>query len=58
MAAKKKGRENMMYVSSESGGVFYTVSVNPKNGNQKKELKKYDWKLKKHVTFNLKNIKK
>lgn len=58
MAAKKKGRENMMYISQESKGVFYTVSVNAKNGTQKKELQKYDWKLRKHVTFTLKSIKK
>lgn len=58
MAAKKKGRENMMYISTQSDGVFYTVSVNPKNGNQKKELNKYDWKLRKHVPFTLKSIKK
>lgn len=58
MAAKKKGRENMMYVSQESSGVFYTTSVNTKNGTQKKELKKYDKKLRKHVTFTLKSIKK
>ena len=58
MAAKKKGRENMMYVSTESVGVFYTTTVNTRNGTQKKELKKYDWKLRKYVVFNLKSIKK
>lgn len=58
MASKKKGRENMMYVSPESKGVFYTTSVNTKNGTQKKELKKFDWKLKKYVAFVLKSIKK
>lgn len=58
MAVKKKGRENMMYISQESTGVFYTTSVNTRNENPKKELKKYDWKLRKHVTFSLKTIKK
>ena len=58
MAAKKKGRENMMYVSSESTGVFYTTSVNTRNGTQKKELQKYDWKLRKYTAFTLKSIKK
>lgn len=58
MASKKKGRENMMYVSQDSKGVFYTVTVNTKNGTQKKELKKYDWKLRKHTVFVLKSIKK
>lgn len=58
MAAKKKGRENVMYVSPESKGVFYTTSVNSKNGNVKKTIKKYDWKLGKYLAFVLKSIKK
>jgi len=52
--------EQCRLVSEEGTGVFYVTTFNPKNqlANQKKlRLKKYDWKLRKHVWFKQEKIK-
>lgn len=45
----KSARDKIKLVSSENTGVFYTSSK--KKGEEKLQLKKYDRKLRKHVTF-------
>ena len=43
--------------STESEGVFYTTTKNPRNHPEKMELIKYDWKKRKHVLFKEKKVK-
>jgi large subunit ribosomal protein L33 len=43
--------------STEGTGVFYTTTVNKRENPEKVKLKKYDWKLRKHVWFIEKKIK-
>ncbi len=46
----KGGRENVKLKSTESSECYWT-SKNKKNTTERMELRKYDKKLKKHVTF-------
>lgn len=46
----KGARENIKLKSTESTEVYWT-SKNKRNVTERIELKKYDKKLKKHVTF-------
>jgi large subunit ribosomal protein L33 len=46
----KGARENIKLKSSESTEVYWTTK-NKRNVTERIELKKYDKKLKKHVTF-------
>lgn len=49
--AKKGAREVVRLVSSAGTGFAYTTTKNKKNTTGKLEVKKYDPKTRKHVTF-------
>ncbi|MEZ4271546.1 MAG: 50S ribosomal protein L33 [Myxococcota bacterium] len=44
-------REKIRIVSSEGTGCAYYTTKNKKTATGKLELKKYDWKLRRHVMF-------
>jgi large subunit ribosomal protein L33 len=46
----KGGRENVKMKSTESSECYWTTK-NKKNTTERMELRKYDKKLKKHVSF-------
>ena len=48
--AKAGGRVNVMMRSSESGHTYWT-SKNKRTTTERLELKKYDPKVRKHVTY-------
>ena len=48
--AKKGAREKIKLKSTESAEVYWTMK-NKRNTTERLELKKYDKKLRKHVTF-------
>jgi large subunit ribosomal protein L33 len=47
----KAARDKIKLVSTAGTGVFYTTTKNKKRTPAKLEFKKYDPKLRKHVTF-------
>lgn len=50
MAKKKKDRQQVRLVSTESSHVYYTQK-NRKNNTARLELKKYDPTLRRHVLY-------
>ncbi|WP_343153790.1 50S ribosomal protein L33 [Buchnera aphidicola (Mindarus keteleerifoliae)] len=54
----KKIREKIKLVSSSGSGHYYTTTKNKRSKLTKLELKKYDPKIKKHVLYTEKKIKK
>jgi large subunit ribosomal protein L33 len=54
MASK---REKIKLVSTESKGVYYTVTKNKRTQPEKMEVMKYDKKARKHVLFKEAKIK-
>jgi len=49
--AKKGTRETIKMISTAKTGFFYVTEKNKNNTKKKIVLKKYDPKIKKHVTF-------
>ena len=52
-----KAKNDIKMVSSAGTGFFYVTKKNPKNNTKKLELKKYDPRVRKHVTFKEGKIK-
>ena len=38
-------------------GVYYTTTKNKRNGNEKLQMKKFDWRIRQHVVFKEDKIK-
>lgn len=49
--ASKGGRDKIKLVSTADTGHFYTTTKNKKTTPDKLEIKKYDPKARKHVTY-------
>ena len=53
----KPTREKIRLVSSAGTGHFYTTTKNKRNMPEKMEIKKFDPKVRKHVTYKEAKIK-
>ena len=53
----KAAREKIKMVSSAGTGHFYTTTKNKRNTPDKLEMKKYDPKVRKHVSYKEAKIK-
>jgi large subunit ribosomal protein L33 len=53
----KSAREKIKLVSSAGTGHFYTTTKNKRNTPDKMEMKKYDPKVRKHVSYKEAKIK-
>lgn len=51
-------RELIKLESTAGTGTFYTITKNKKTHTEKMEVKKYDKKIRKHVTFVEKKLSK
>jgi len=54
---KKGSRELIKLLSSANTGIFYISKKNKKTAKSKLKLKKYDYKIKKHIIFHETKLK-
>ncbi|WP_031934596.1 50S ribosomal protein L33 [Candidatus Hepatobacter penaei] len=55
--AKKRGALVVKLLSTEGTGTFYVAKKNPKTKTSKMEVRKYDRRLRRHVSFKEAKIK-
>ncbi|TGW14663.1 50S ribosomal protein L33 [bacterium NHP-B] len=55
--AKKRGALVVKLLSTEGTGTFYVAKKNPKTQTSKMEVRKYDRRLRRHVSFKEAKIK-